>query len=96
MFENNLYSYSHGNITDILISRQDSYMRICITYTIENKEKTKRVKFRKLIYDEDIRIFKTVDFINEANKLASLIDKVPDYIPNSQTEMWMNLRLGKL
>ena len=96
MFEDALYVYSHVNVTGVDISREFDSFALRVVFTIENIKKTKIVKDIQYIHNEDIKHYRLENITYRANKIANLIDKVPDHIPNEQLVRLVDLRMEKL
>jgi hypothetical protein len=93
MFEDALYRHVHDNVTGIDINRDLYSHIISITFTIENKKRNKTIRKIHTIHNEDVAHYRPESIVYKVNKLAKLIDKVPDYIPNEQIVKWIEEKL---
>jgi len=101
ILRDHLYTYAHVNITGIDIHKDINSLMNRIIFTISNTNRTRMIRSYNYISKMDIELHgmkqsHIYSIIYEANKLASLIDEVPDHIPDEQTKKWLKLRMDKI
>lgn len=96
MFEDALYRNTHENITDIDVNRDLDTDMVRIVFTIENIKKTKTICSIQYVKNGRFKHHRLKNITFQANKFASLMDEVPDYISDEQIGRWLELRMDKL
>jgi hypothetical protein len=96
IFVDVVFRNAHDNVTNVDIRRDPSNFGINIIFTIENTKKTKMIRDVQYLHNEDIKHFRLGQITHRANKYASFINEVPDYISDEQIVMWLNIRMRKL
>jgi hypothetical protein len=93
MFKDALYRQTHDNVTEIKILRSSDTLEISIVFCIHNEKRTKLVYDIQRMLNKDLHQYSIENITFKANKFASMIDRVPEYIPDEQVARWIECKL---
>lgn len=93
MFKDAIYRHTHDNITKVNISRLPDTAEVFVAFIIYNKLRSIMVQHIQVIPNTYLKYYSIESIVLKANKLASMIDEVPEYIPDEQVKRWLEYKI---